>query len=153
MAGNDYIIATQINLNKQPIANSDLSLYMAYLSRGVYLDDNDNIKGMEIYKTKFKYSLSQEAESEGESSEDDLQGSTFNRHRPRSRSPSNSRSSSRSSDASSMSFASGSSRSSLGRFQPLNIKEQNIEFQQNLRKFLNKARQNSNADKINGKKK
>ena len=143
MAINDYIIATQINLNKQPIANSDLSLYMAHLSRGLYLDENDNIKGMEIYKTKFKYSLSQEAESEGESSEDDFQGSTFNRHRSRSRSPP-SRSSSRSSDASNTSFASGSSRSSLGQFQPLTIKEQNIEFQQNLRKFLNKARQNSN---------
>ena len=122
MAINDYIIATQINLNKQPIANSDLSLYMAHLSRGLYLDENDNIKGMEIYKTKFKYSLSQEAESEGESSEDDFQGSTFNRHRSRSRSPP-SRSSSRSSDAPNMSFASGSSRSSLGQFQPLTIKE------------------------------
>ena len=40
----NYVVVTQINLNKQPVANSDLALYLAYLNKGFYLDEYDNIK-------------------------------------------------------------------------------------------------------------
>ena len=55
-----YIVMSQINLNKQPLANADLALYMSYLSKGFHLDSNDVIRGMDIYKTEFKYKLSHE---------------------------------------------------------------------------------------------
>ena len=49
----DYVVVTHINLNKQPLANSDLALYISYLSKGFHLDGNDVIKGMDAYKTEF----------------------------------------------------------------------------------------------------
>ena len=85
---NDYVVVTHINLNKQPLANSDLALYIAYLSKGFHLDGNDVIKGMDAYKTEFCYKLSHEAVSEDE--EEDLDGGRndlFARMRDRSRSP------------------------------------------------------------------
>ena len=68
---NDFIITTQINLNKQPLANSDLALYMSYLSHGIYLDKNDILRGMGPFRTNFKYTLSQE-ESDDDGSDIDL---------------------------------------------------------------------------------
>ena len=44
---NDYVVVTHINLNKQPLANSDLALYISYLSKGFHLDGNDVIRGMD----------------------------------------------------------------------------------------------------------
>ena len=72
---NDYVVVSQINLNKQPIANSDLALYISYLAKGFSLDENDVIRGMGIYSTDFKYRLSHEAtsdESSSESEDDEL---------------------------------------------------------------------------------
>ena len=63
---NDYVVVTHINLNKQPLANLDLALYISYLSKGFHLDGNDVIKGMDAYKTEFRYNLSHETVSEDE---------------------------------------------------------------------------------------
>ena len=152
---NDFIITTQINLNKQPLANSDLALYMSYLSHGIYLDKNDILRGMGPFRTNFKYTLSQE-ESDDDGSDIDLpthNNNPLNMGHNRSRSTSESSNSSSASghslhsSNSSLGSYQSSSHSSIGRFRPANIKEQNLEFQQNLRKFLNKARQNSNPRK------
>ena len=42
---NDYVVVTQINLNKQGVANSDLALYLSHLSKGFSLDSMDTIRG------------------------------------------------------------------------------------------------------------
>ena len=68
----DYVVVTQINLNKQPLANTDLALYISYLSKGFHLDQNDVIRGMDAYKTEFRYELSREAVSEDEEEEEEL---------------------------------------------------------------------------------
>ena len=69
---NDYVVVTHINLNKQKTANSDLALYINYLSKGFHLDQNDTIRGMGAYRTEFRYDLSHEAVSEDEEEEDEL---------------------------------------------------------------------------------
>ena len=66
----DYVVVTNINLNKQPLANMDLALYISYLSKGFHLDQNDVIRGMDAYKTEFRYELSKEAVSEDEEEEE-----------------------------------------------------------------------------------
>ena len=68
----DYVVVTHINLNKQPLANTDLALYISYLSKGFHLDQNDVIRGMDAYKTEFRYELSREAVSEDEEEEEEL---------------------------------------------------------------------------------
>ena len=65
----DYVVVTHINLNKQPLANTDLALYISYLSKGFHLDQNDVIRGMDAYKTEFRYELSRVAVSEDEEEE------------------------------------------------------------------------------------
>ena len=67
----DYVVVTHINLNKQPLANTDLALYISYLSKGFHLDQNDVIRGMDAYKTEFRYELSREAVSEDEEEEEE----------------------------------------------------------------------------------
>ena len=109
---NDFVVVTQINLNKQPTASTDLALYMKYINKHVSLDGNDNIKGMQVYNTDFKYTFSHEELSADEldSSFDDGHMGTnqFGRHRA----PSSGESSSRSSRSSSAG-SSSSSRSSI----------------------------------------
>ena len=53
----NYVVVTHVNLNKQGLANSDLALYIQYLSKGFYLDQNDVILGMDAFKTEFRYEL------------------------------------------------------------------------------------------------
>ena len=47
---NDYVVVTQINLNKQGVANSDLALYLSHLAKGFYLDSMDTIRVWEFTK-------------------------------------------------------------------------------------------------------
>ena len=47
---NNYVVVTHVNLNKQGLANSDLALYIQYLSKGFYLDQNDVIRGMDAFR-------------------------------------------------------------------------------------------------------
>ena len=54
------------------VANTDLALYISYLSKGFHLDQNDVIRGMDAYKTEFRYELSKEAVSEDEEEEEEL---------------------------------------------------------------------------------
>ena len=68
----DYVVVTQINVNKQPLANSDLALYIQYLSKGFHLDQNDVIRGMDAFKTEFRYELSREVVSDDDEKEEEL---------------------------------------------------------------------------------
>ena len=78
---NDYIVLTQINLNKQPQANSDLALYMSYLTKGFYVDRNEVVRGMEPFKTKFEYKLSKEIDTDSEKEVNVPQVTSFSRHK------------------------------------------------------------------------
>ena len=138
---NDFVVVTHINLNKQPLANSDLALYISYLSKGFHLDGNDVIRGMDAYKTEFRYELSKEAVSEDED-EDWTPGDRHNniftrRDRSMSSTPSMASGSSRSSSITSNNSANSvGSNSPIGRFAPATIKQMNQAFQLNLREFL-----------------
>ena len=142
----DYVVVTQINVNKQPLANSDLALYISYLSKGFHLDQNDVIRVMEAFKTEFRYELSKEAVSEDEEEDWDPGNHTnnmFTRRGDRSLSntPSMASGSSRAtSTASTNSANSGRSNSSIGHFPPPTVKQMNQTLQVNLRDFLRKAR-------------
>ena len=155
MTGNgntDYVVVTHINLNKQGIANSDLAQYIQYLNKGFYLDQNDTIRGMDAFRTEFKYELSKEAVSEDEEEEEEIiphnqRNNMFGRRggRPQSQSPPRTQGSTRANSTSSM--ESGNSlinstrnQSPIGGFTPTTVKQQNQRFQLNLREFLRKAR-------------
>ena len=126
----DYVVVTHINLNKQRTANSDLALYINYLSKGFHLDQNDTIRGMGAYRTEFRYDLSHEAVSEDEEEEDELlpfnqRQDMFARRggRPQSVSPQRHQGDSRANSSSSMesqysATSSIRSQSPIGRFAP-----------------------------------
>ena len=149
---NNYVVVTHINLNKQGIANSDLAQYIQYLNKGFYLDQNDTIRGMDAFRTEFKYELSKEAVSEDEEEEEEIiphnqRNNMFGRRggRPQSQSPPRTQGSTRANSTSSM--ESGNSlinstrnQSPIGGFTPTTVKQQNQRFQLNLREFLRKAR-------------
>ena len=79
----DYVVVTHINLNKPSLANSDLALYISYLSKGFHLDQNDVVKGMEAFKTEFRYELSKETVSDDEEEDWDPGNHTNNMFRRR----------------------------------------------------------------------
>ena len=128
--GNNYVVVTHINLNKQGTANSDLALYIQYLSKGFHLDQNDTIRGMDAYRTEFRYELSHEAVSEDEGEEDELlpqsqRHNMFARRggRPQSVSPQRSQGDSRANSTSSMESQNSAtssirSQSPIGSFAP-----------------------------------
>ena len=151
----NYVVVTHINLNKQGTANSDLALYLQYLSKGFHLDQNDVIRGMDAFRTEFRYELSHEAVSEDEEEEEELlphnqRHNVFARRggRPQSVSPQRPQGDSRAHSTSSMETANSSvnstrNQSPIGSFAPITIKQQNQQFQLKLRDFLRKAKNNT----------
>ena len=122
---------------------------VSYLSKGVHLDQNDVIRGMDAYKTEFRYELSREAVSEDEEEEEELtpRYNMFARRggRPQSVSPQRTPGSSRANSTSSMeSVNSTRNQSPIGSFAPATVKQMNQSFQTNLREFLRKAKNGPN---------
>ena len=55
-----YVVACQINTHKSALCNHDASLYLKYLTRHFHLSEYNTPKGLEPFKTTFKYKLSHE---------------------------------------------------------------------------------------------